>query len=80
MDLTICPECGAAAEVQWRAVMESTDGPIEHAKIICARRHWFFLPVAALARPRASGRGAPLAAAAVRRAVTASSATKEEPR
>ena len=51
MDMTLCPECGALAEVQWRAVMESTDGPVEHAKIGCVRRHWFLLPVACLERP-----------------------------
>jgi hypothetical protein len=52
MDTTRCPECGALAEVEWRTVMESTDGPIEHAKIRCVHRHWFLLPVAALASPR----------------------------
>ena len=51
MDTTLCPECGALAEVQWRAVMESTDGPVEHAKIGCVRRHWVLLPVARLERP-----------------------------
>jgi hypothetical protein len=51
MDTTLCPECGALAEVLWRAVMESTDGPVEHAKIACVRRHWFLLPVACLERP-----------------------------
>lgn len=51
MDFTVCPECGAPAEVQWRAVLESTDGPVEHAKVLCAARHWFLLPVAELARP-----------------------------
>jgi hypothetical protein len=51
MDTTLCPECGALAEVHWRAVIESTDGPVEHARIGCARRHWFLLPVARLARP-----------------------------
>jgi hypothetical protein len=50
MDLTVCPECAEPAEIRWRAVLESTDGPIEHAKIVCSRRHWFLLPVAALAR------------------------------
>jgi len=52
MDMAVCPECGELAEVQWRAVLDSTDGPIEHAKVLCVRRHWFLLPVAALARPR----------------------------
>jgi len=54
MDLTTCPECGELAEVQWRSVMESTDGPIEHAKVVCIRRHWHLLPVARLARPHAA--------------------------
>jgi hypothetical protein len=51
MDMTLCPECGALAEVQWRAVMEGTDGPVEHAKVSCVRRHRFLLPVASLERP-----------------------------
>ena len=51
MDLTVCPECDELAEVQWRAVMESTDGPVEHAKVVCVQRHWFLLPVAHLVRP-----------------------------
>jgi hypothetical protein len=51
MDTTLCPECGALAEIEWRAVLESTDGPVEHARISCARRHWFLLPVARLVRP-----------------------------
>lgn len=52
MDLAVCPECAEPAEVQWRAVLESTDGPVEHAKTLCVRRHWFLLPVASLVRPR----------------------------
>jgi len=32
--------------------MESTADPIEHAKIRCAKQHWFLLPVAALGAPR----------------------------
>jgi hypothetical protein len=49
MDTTHCPDCGAPAEVEWRAVLESTDGPVEHARIRCAQQHWFMLPVSALA-------------------------------
>jgi hypothetical protein len=48
MDTTTCPACGALAEVVWRAVLESTDGPIEHAKVLCVQRHWFLLPVGSL--------------------------------
>ncbi|MCW2808967.1 MAG: hypothetical protein JWQ93_2922 [Marmoricola sp.] len=32
--------------------MESTEGPVEHAKIRCVQKHWFLLPVAVLAAPR----------------------------
>ena len=49
MDLTTCPECGAPAEVRDRHVLESTDGPIEHARVGCLRRHFFFLPLEQLA-------------------------------
>jgi hypothetical protein len=51
VDMTLCPQCGEPAEVQWRDVLESTDGPIEHAKILCVNRHWFLLPVADLTCP-----------------------------
>jgi hypothetical protein len=49
VDLTTCPECGGLAEVEDRAVLDSTDGPVEHARVRCVRRHWFLLPVATLA-------------------------------
>lgn len=49
MDWTVCPQCGAVAEVRWRAVLDSTDGPVEHAQVVCLHRHWFLLPTAALA-------------------------------
>ena len=52
MDFTTCPECGNAAEIQWRDVFESTDGPVEHAKVMCVDRHSFLLPVASIAAPR----------------------------
>lgn len=52
IDTTTCPECCAAAVVEWRAVLESTDGPIEHAKIRCVQGHWFLLPLAMLAHHR----------------------------
>ena len=50
MDTTPCPECGTIAEVLWREVMVSTEGPFEHAKFWCGPRHWFLLPVAWLER------------------------------
>lgn len=60
-DSTYCPTCGELAEVLWRDVLDSTDGPVEHAKVQCLRRHGFLLPVASLEKavPAASpSRGA----------------------
>jgi hypothetical protein len=45
LQLTRCPECTSLAEIVHRVVLESTDGPMEHVKIRCARRHWSFIPV-----------------------------------
>ncbi|CAN7448101.1 hypothetical protein LJR027_002787 [Terrabacter sp. LjRoot27] len=53
LDTTTCPECGALAEVTERAVLESTDGPVEHARVQCVARHWFLLPAASLTSPSA---------------------------
>jgi hypothetical protein len=52
MDITTCPECGAGAEIVDRAVLESTHGPMEHVRIHCVRRHWFFMPVDSLPAAR----------------------------
>lgn len=56
MDMTNCPECGVIAEIVDRHVLHSTDGPIEHARVRCAARHTFFMPVASLERPPAPSR------------------------
>jgi hypothetical protein len=48
LDTTTCPQCGDLAEVTERAVLESTDGPVEHARVVCVARHWFLLPAASL--------------------------------
>jgi hypothetical protein len=53
LDFTSCPECDAVAEVLWRTELASTDGPVEHAKVLCLNRHGFFLPAAALASAKA---------------------------
>jgi putative two-component system hydrogenase maturation factor HypX/HoxX len=45
---TGCPQCGAAAAVVERFVLESTDGPLEHARTACARGHRFVLGIEAL--------------------------------
>jgi hypothetical protein len=52
VDLTSCPQCHQPAEIQWRTVLDSTDGPVEHVKILCLQRHWFLLPVATIAISR----------------------------
>ena len=52
MDATTCPDCGAPAEVTDRCAMESTDGPIEHVRVICVRRHWFLMSTESLDRFR----------------------------
>lgn len=54
IDTTTCPECGEISEVQDRHVLDSTDGPVEHARIMCIRRHWFLLPVSTLVAGRES--------------------------
>jgi hypothetical protein len=54
MDWTTCPDCGQLATVEWREVLDSTDGPVEHAKVRCVRGHWFLLPVAGLSSPQPS--------------------------
>jgi hypothetical protein len=60
MDTTVCPECAGPAEVLDRTVLESTDGPVEHARILCVRRHRFFLPLSMLgSEPGPVGRSAP---------------------
>lgn len=51
MEFTVCPQCTEPAEIQWRAVLDGTEGPVEHAKVLCVRRHWFLLPTAMLASP-----------------------------
>jgi len=52
-----CPEyldahgterCGLPAEVEDRYTMQSSDGPLDSAKIRCPRGHWFNGPVEAL--------------------------------
>ena len=48
LELVVCPECTAPAEVVDRFTMIGTDGLVEHVKIRCLLRHWFLLPVASL--------------------------------
>ena len=48
LDLVVCPECAAPAEVVDRYPLASTDGPVDHVKVACLLRHWFVLPVTSL--------------------------------
>ena len=50
MQFTYCPDpaCGAVAEIVDRFALSSTDGVLEHAKVVCLHRHWFMLPVESL--------------------------------
>ena len=48
LDLVVCPECAAPAEVVDRFALPGTDGPVEHVKLTCLARHWLLLPVTAL--------------------------------
>ena len=48
LDLQVCPECSAPAEVVDRFALAGTDGPVEHVKVACLARHWFLLPATSL--------------------------------
>ncbi|HEY7042383.1 MAG TPA: hypothetical protein VH419_01815 [Nocardioidaceae bacterium] len=58
LELTSCPECGELAEIVWRAVLASSDGPIGHAYVRCVRRHWFLMPSEGLSAPDPSSASA----------------------
>jgi hypothetical protein len=46
MDLTGCPQpgCTQPAEILDRTDLASTDGPVEHARVVCLTGHRFLLP------------------------------------
>ena len=48
LDLVVCPECSAPAEVVDRFALPSTDGPVEHVEVACLARHRFLLPATSL--------------------------------
>jgi len=49
MEIVDCPSCALPAEVESSAVLESTDGPVEHLRIRCVLEHRFMLPRDAVA-------------------------------
>ncbi len=55
MDLVLCPECGALAEVTRRDGHPPTGDPTEHVVVHCVRKHWFYMPRSRLRS--ASGEG-----------------------
>ena len=63
LDLVGCPACAAPAEVVERYVLDSTDGPIEHATVLCSERHRYTVLVERMQTPRTperrTGRWAP---------------------
>jgi hypothetical protein len=48
--------CGLPAEVQYRYTVESSDGPVESAKIRCPGGHWFNGPITSLVRQETAQR------------------------
>jgi hypothetical protein len=48
LDKTGILRCGLPAEVEYRYLSESSDGPLESAKIMCPLGHWFNAPIESL--------------------------------
>lgn len=40
-DIVDCPSCGLPAEIVDTFTLGSTDGPVEHVKVVCIAGHWF---------------------------------------
>jgi hypothetical protein len=58
MDRSGAARCGLPAAVEWRYTMNSTDGPLESARIRCPRGHFFNGPLESFASdlgPRSYG-------------------------
>jgi hypothetical protein len=49
-ELVACPECSAPAQLTDRSLLFGTDGPVEHARIRCVRKHRFYMPTARVVR------------------------------
>ena len=57
-DFAACPECWLPADITERVTFGSTDGPVEHVRVECVARHWFFLPADRLPVAKAPGQAA----------------------
>lgn len=57
MDLVACPspDCDLPAEVLDRVALPSTDGPVEHVRLVCLDGHRFFMPTLMLPEPTPVG-------------------------
>jgi len=66
MDKSGAVRCGLPAEVECRYTVRSSDGPLESAKIRCARGHWFNGPIEFLTWNKHQGGAAPHAESARR--------------
>ena len=49
LDLTVCPECAAPAEIAW--TQPDIDPDLAVAYVRCLFRHWFLMPVDQLRSP-----------------------------
>ena len=43
--LVNCPTCGLPAEIADCFTLGGAPASVEHVKVVCARRHWYTLPV-----------------------------------
>lgn len=48
MELTVCPECGQVAEVEWRERVPAGAEDVALVKLRCVLRHWFLMPAGRL--------------------------------
>ena len=48
MDLVLCPECGALAEVTRGDGQPPVGDPTEHVVVHCVRKHWYYMPLSRL--------------------------------
>ena len=51
--------CGLPAEIQDPCLVQSTDGPLESARIRCPRGHYFNGPIESLTRYNSQAQAAP---------------------
>ena len=70
--------CGLPAEVERRYAVQSSDGPVESAKVRCPRGHWFNGPLESLTWDKPTNATAP-GTAGQKRSATSLPARKAGP-